>query len=147
MPCAYITNLSNSIWKDLGEPDDLTPSYIQSKLLSEPFLGRLNNLLSKCYRIVSNDIDPVLDPDEQAIYALLYQSEWYAAKINKIINATDIQWVEVVEGDSRIRRSSSTERARILKDLKSQVDTRLTQLVSLYRLNNSQPSSVDYSQP
>jgi uncharacterized lipoprotein YehR (DUF1307 family) len=147
MACAYITDLATLIYNNLGAPSDLTISSIQTKLVSTGFLGKLNNKINTSYAIVSGDISPQLDTNEQAIYAQMYVSEYCVKKINAIIGGTEIAWTTVKDGDSTITRSSQTEMAKIYKDLKKQTDEELDKLVGSYRINASSPISVDYAPP
>lgn len=145
MACAYITDLATNIWKDLGEPTDITVSYIQSKLVSDYFIGKLNVAISTSYTVSNGDIVPVLGTDEQAIYALMYKSESYARTIAKLLSgySASSMWIELADGDGRVRRASPTELARVLKDLKNKSDSELTGLIHSYRMNNSGSRSVD----
>ena len=146
MACAYITDLATYIWKDLGEPTDMTVSYIQSKLISEAFIGKLNVAISASYSIVTNDIVPVLDNTAQAVYALMYKSEYYANKINKLLGGYSgaTMWTELSDGDGKIRRASPTEVAKVFKDLKDRVDADMYNMIHAHRMNNSTSKTVDY---
>lgn len=145
MACAYITDLATLIYTDLGSPSDISVSSIQTKLVSNGFIGKLNNALSTCYSIVSGDIVDQLGVEEQSIYALMYKSEYYARKISSIFGGTDINWTTVKDGDSEITRSSQTEVGKLFKDLKKQNDEELKNLIGAYRTNASPPSTTDYA--
>jgi hypothetical protein len=57
MSCsAYLTDLAASIFNDLGQPTDMSVAYIQSKLTSNAFLGKLNNLTTNCHTIAFTTI-------------------------------------------------------------------------------------------
>jgi hypothetical protein len=146
MACAYITDLATSIWKDLGEPSDMSVSYIQTKLVSEYFIGKLNINMPAAYSIVNGDIFPALDNIGQAIYALMYKSEYYANRITKLLSgySAATTWVELSDGDSKIRRASPTEMAKALKDLKAQIDSDMHNIIHAYRMNSSTARSMDY---
>lgn len=145
MTCAYITDLATNIWKDIGEPTSITVSYIQSKLVSEYFIGKLNVAIASSYAIVNGDIVPALGTTEQAIYGLLYKSDYYSTRISQTLAGYSVStmWVEMADGDGRVRRASPTEFAKVLKELKGQIDGDLRAMVGAYRMNNSQSRSVD----
>jgi len=147
MACAYITDLATLIYNNLGAPSDVSISSIQTKLVSTGFLGRLNNSINTSYSIVSGDISPELGINEQSLYSQMYISEYYSRKINQIIGGTDISWTSIGDGDSKITRSSQTEVAKVYKDLKKQADEEITRLTNAYRVNASEPSTVDYAPP
>jgi len=147
MACAYITDLATLIYNDLGAPSDVTISSIQTKLVSTGFLGKLNNMISTSYSIISGDIYPEMAINEQAIYSQLYISEYYSKKINQIIGGTEISWTTLKDGDSTIVRSSQTEMAKVFKDLKRQSDEEIIRLVGSYRVNASSALTVDYAPP
>ena len=147
MACAYITDLATLIYNNLGMPADVSVSSIQTKLVSVGFIGKLNNGISTSYSIVSGDISPDLGVNEQAIYAQMYASEYYSRKINQIIGGTDIYWTSIIDGDSKITRTSQAEIAKVFKDLKKQSEEELYKLISMYRVNASGPTTVDYMPP
>jgi hypothetical protein len=147
MASEYISGLATLIYEDLSSPSDLSVSSIQSKLVNEGFLGKLNNSISSSYVIVTGDISPVLGLNEQSIYSQLYISEYYTKKINSILGGTEIAWTTVKDGDSTIIRSSQTETAKVFKDLKKQSDEELIRLIGSYRVGASGPLTVDYAPP
>lgn len=138
--------MAQNIWTDLGQPSGQPPSYIQTKLTSQAYIGRLNNLLTTCYSGVSGDICPSLSPDEQGIYTLMYEMDYYTTKITQVLNGTapGQQVVQLADGDSRITFVNPVGQAQVFRDLKSQLYNELTMQVAAYRQQRSQPSSVDY---
>lgn len=144
MACAYLTDLATNIWKDLGEPADISVSYIQYKLVSNPFVGKLDNLISSCHTITSGSICPALTNKEQSIYALMYESDFWGQKLAKITAGQEIQWTRLEEGDSKITRVSSVEQGKLYKDMQRQTNEQLNYLVNVYRQNSSTARSVDF---
>jgi len=144
MACAAITDLATNIWNDLGQPTDTPVSYIQSKLISNAFLGQLNTLTANCYTIVSGDISPVLSTDEQGIYAMLYERDFYTRKVNVLANGTDIDWVVIKDGDSSISRSNIVDKMRVYRDMQAQLNNQLKVAVAAYRQDASNGQSVDF---
>ncbi len=144
MSCSYLSDLSQQIWDQLGQPSSIAVSYIQSRLVSDAYLGQLNNLTQVCFSGISGYITPPLSPDEQAIYASLYVRDYYTAKLNQTLNGTDLGWTTLREGDSQITRVSAVEQAKVYKDMSRQLNDQLQYLVAAYRTNPIQARSVDY---
>jgi len=144
MPCADITNLAQSIWNDLGQPTDTSTSYIQSKLVSNAFIGKLNNLIFACFSGVSGDITPPLSTDQLGIYASLYEVDYWTTKLNTLLNGNDLSWTTLQDGDSRITRVSAVEQGRLYRDMQKQLMDQLNRQILAYNLGNSAPNSVDY---
>lgn len=145
MACsAYLSDLSTVIWQDIGSPTDTPVSYIQSKLTSSTYLGQLNSLTANCFTIVSGDISPALGNEEQGIYAAMYEADFYTRKVNALMGGTDIAWTSLVDGDSRITRSSIVDQARLYRDMQKELNLKVKNLVSAYRQDNSNGRSVDF---
>lgn len=140
----YITELSQQIWNDLWQPSGQPPSYIQSKLVSAPYLGKLNNYLATCYVAVSGSIVPELGETEQAIYALMYQSDYFGTKLLQTLAGLSPGVLELRDGDSALKFVNPVEQAKVYKDMQRQINGELGQQVASYRQQNSQPSSVNY---
>lgn len=144
MSCASTTDIANSIWKDLGEPTDISVSYIQSKLTSNVFLGKLNTLLGVCHTIVNGDISPPLDIDEQAIYAALYMVDFYTRKINQLVNGLAGPILSLTEGDSRIVFVSIADQIRVLQNMLKELNLQLDKLATTYRVDKTIPLDAKY---
>lgn len=145
MSCpAYITDLATNVWSDLGQPTGQPPPYIQSKLVSQSYVGQLNNLIATCYISVSGDISPPLDNTEQGIYSLLYQYNYYTTALNRTLAGLNPGVVSMSDGDSRIVFVNPVDIARIYRDAKQQVYDNLVTQVYAYRQMASQPKSVDF---
>ncbi len=144
MPCAQITDLANAIWNDLSQPSSTPVSYIQSKLTSNAYIGQLNVLTANCYTIISGDIAPPLGTDEQGIYALMYERDYYTRKVNDLANGTDINWITLKDGDSTIVRSNIVDQMRLYRDMQKQLNDQLGKSVAAYRQDASTSKSVDF---
>ncbi len=143
MSCAYLADLSQTIWLDLGQPSGQPPSYIQSRLVSQPYIGNLNNLLATCYVSVSGDIMPELGNTEQGIYSKLYQYDYYGTQLNRTLQGINPGIVSLQDGDSRIVFSNPVEVARIYRDARNTAYDEMVTLVGAWRQDKSQPNSVD----
>lgn len=147
MACAYLTDLANRIWNDIGEPSSPSVSAIQAKLTSASFLGRLNVLISTCFALESGDITPEMGIEEQAIYALMYKGDYYAKKITENLAASAVSWTTIKEGDTAITRVAETEKAKVFKDLKRQTDEQLVREVGFYKSHLGTPRAINFENP
>lgn len=145
MACpTYLQDLSLAIWLDLGSPTDLSPAAIQTKLSSAAFLGKLNALTANCYVLESDGtITPPLGLEEQAIYALMYEVDYYTGKLNNVLNGYNTAFTTIRDGDSSITRSSAVDVARLYRDQQKQLMTELSGLIGSYRTDAAGPLSVD----
>lgn len=144
MPCSpYLTDLALNIWLDLSQPTGQPPSYIQSKLVSQPYVGQLNNQLATCYTAVSGDISPALGDTEQGIYSLLYQYNYYSTQLNRVLQGLNPGVVSLADGDSRIVFTNPVDIARMYRDAAKEASANLIMQVSAYRQQASQPAAVD----
>lgn len=144
MPCAYITNLATQIWNDLGQPADQPVSYIQTKLVSPPYVGKLNNMISTCYTVVTGDISPALGENEQAIYQLMYESDFYVTKMTQVNAGLNPGVISLTEGDSKIQFINPVEQARAYKEMQKQLNEQLVFLTSAYRQGEAFPRTINY---
>jgi hypothetical protein len=144
MACAYLTDLSTTVWQELGAPTDTPVSYIQSKFISQPFIGRFNSLTASCYSIVTGDIVPPLGNEQQGIYGQMFIVDYYTRKANALLNGTDVDYVTIVDGDSRITRATTLDRARLLSAMQKQAETQLGLLIASYRQGLSNARPVDF---
>jgi len=144
MPCAYITNLANAIWNDLGQPSDYPVSYIQSKLVSPSYVGKLNNMIATCYTVVTGDITPPLDENEQAVYQLMYETDFYITKMNQVNAGLNPGVISLTEGDSKIQFINPVEQAKVYKEMQRQLNEQLVFLTSAYRQGEAFPRSINY---
>lgn len=143
MSCATITDLANAIWGDLGSPTDLSVSAIQSKLTSDAFLGQLNLLVNGCHTVVSGEIVPALDVQEQAIYSLMYQASFYARKLALLATGRMLP-VTLTEGDSKMVFASAVDLMRLYRDMQKQLTDELNRLAAAYVTNGLTPGDVKY---
>lgn len=144
MACSpYLTDLATVIWNDLGQPSGMPVSFIQSQLVSNSYVGRLNNQIATCYTSVSGDISPALGNTEQAIYAMMYEMGYYQTKLAQTLAGLNPGIVSLQDGDSRIVFTNSVEQAKVYKEMQKQLNDQLTMAVSQYRQQESQPSAVD----
>jgi hypothetical protein len=145
MPCAYITDLANSIYKDIGSPSDLSISTVQTKLVSENFIGKLNIAIDECHIIVTGDISPALSSSEQAIYSEMYKYDYYSTSALKTLGAVGaLLWTRLREGDSEVSRANPNEVAKFYSTLQKQTEGTLRLMIDDYKKNRTLTQSIDY---
>lgn len=144
MPCSpYLTDLATTIWNDLYQPSGQPVSYIQTKLVSPPYVGKLNNLISTCYESVTGDISPALGEQEQGIYLSMYEADYYTTKLNQVLAGLNPGVIELRDGDSMIRMTNPIEQAKVYTAQQRALNEQLFWQVSAYRGMAAQPSAVD----
>ncbi len=119
-------------------------SYIQSKLISNAFVGQVNNLTALCHVVASGSVVPPFDINEQAIAAVLYQRDFYVNKFNALANGTAIAWTRVRDGDSEVVRTDTANLMRVYRDMEKQLNLQLNNLAYNYRQANGIGRSVDF---
>lgn len=136
---SYIIDLAGKIYEDIGEPSGMTPSYVQSKLVSNMFIGRLNILLSESHVIQTGNIYPELNTDEQAVYYEMYKADYYTKKSLEVLptDANNIQWTSLKEGDTSISRTDVTKISSYYIKLAADSQAKINDLSSAYRFNRS----------
>lgn len=140
-----MSDLATTIFYDLGSPTGQPPSYIQSRLVSASYIGKLNNLLGTCYVAQSGCISPTPGEDAQGVYSSLYQYDYYSTQLNRTLQGINGGSVtRMSDGDSTIVLTSPVEVARMYRDAKTAAYDEMMTLIGGYRGNNSQPSSIDF---
>lgn len=140
-----IYDLAYQTWNDLDEPSTVNPSFISGWMVNAANVGKLNNLISTNYTGVNGTISPEIGQEEAAIYSEMYQSLYYKQRINENLGAGGVQWVELENGDSRVRRASPTEVAKVYKDLLRECNANLKDLITNYKYNLSFPRTNNFA--
>lgn len=141
------SDISDAIWFDLGSPTSLTPDAIATRLASNFFIGKLNNLLDLCLIFDSaGDLTPLEDfgSEEQNVYIELYKNNYYAQKVMENLGAGSLGFTTIREGDTTLTKVSPTEIAKNYQTLKNNSDENLKNLVNSYLNNKVRPTSNDF---
>jgi len=138
MSCDYIYGIASGIWDDIGQPSGIAISFISGSIVSETYIGRLNNALNTCYSGVSGCIYPPLGYEEAAVLKELYTIGYYDRQISSITNSalTD-DWIELKDDRSTIRRQNKNELAKTFISLRQNVRNDLKDMIFAYQQNNS----------
>jgi len=113
-------------------------------LVSPSYVGKLNNMIATCYRVVTGDITPPLEENEQAVYQLMYEADFYIAKLNQVNAGLNPGVISLTEGDSKIQFINPVEQAKVYKEMQRQLNEQLVFLTSAYRQGEAFPRSVNY---
>ena len=168
-----VGQLASGIWDDLGQPITPSMTYISGWIGSDRGLGKLNVLLGQEFIVDSagafanstytsggvsgvyqtGDFYPVLGNVEAAIYAEIYKYDFYDKKIRDTLNGifdatnTAVDWSELSEGDTTIKRSNRSEVAKTYRGMQQDSRLELNKLVGYYRQNRALPSQVTTQEP
>ncbi len=160
--------LASGIWEDLSSPTTPTVIMISGYVGSDRTVGKVNLLIGTQFLVdttgayagttydaggytgiyQAGDYYPALGNTEAAIFSEVYKQDYYDKKIrdalNGIIDAagTDIDWTELSEGDTTIRRSNRNEVAKTYRGMQADSRHELQKLVGYYRSNLSGPRQV-----
>lgn len=168
-----VGQLATGIWQDLDSPATPTVTYISGWLGSDRGVGKLNVLLGTEFIVdttgayagtyydaggysgqyVPGDFYPALGSVEAAIFGEIYKQDFYDKKIRNALNGiidatgTDIDWNELSEGDTTIRRSNRNETVKTYRGMQQDSRSDLQKLVGYYRQNLSNPSQITTIEP
>lgn len=128
---------------DLDCPLDTSVPRIVFKLLS--LVGTLNTKLDLCVAVTETDtFEPELTTDQAAVLRQIFLINYYGKKIRDNLGASGVQWTEIREADSVIKRTSKTEVAKAYIELKKSAEEELNRLVGQYRINYAITNGTDY---
>lgn len=141
----YITDLANSIYLELAQPDDLNIPEIAFYLRSN--IGVLNSLLFTSFSIdnATKEVTPFsgFGEDEASIYSKIYQIKYYDKQIRDNLGAAGINNVaEYSENGQTIRKFSRNEVAKSYISLRKDLAKELKDLVNAYRINRATPKDI-----
>lgn len=137
-----IIDISDEIWRDIGQPDDTSVGAINFWVRGH--IGDLNALILTDYTLDSEDeFSPEFGENEKAIMKALYMVFYYEKQIRRHLGAAGTEtFIEVQSDGARVRRTNKTEIAKTYLQAKSGADTMLRDLVNGYKGNNSAPRAI-----
>lgn len=168
-----VGQLASGIWEDLGSPTTPTVIAISGWIGSDRAVGKLNVLLGTEFIVdvsgyyngqyfdaggysgqyVPGDYYPAFGNVEAAIFGEIYKFDYYAKKIRDVMNgilegtAAEVDWSELSEGDTTIRRSNRSEVAKTYRGMQQDSTAELQKLVGYYRENKALPREVTTQEP
>lgn len=139
-----ITDLSNEIWFELGEPDDLSIPAIAFWLRSN--IGRLNIKTAESYDLLSEnnyEFTPDLTLNVKDIFKTIYYIYYFDKQITKNLGAAALnQTIEVESDGSRVRKTSKNDTAKVYLEMKKMAQADLESMINSYKFYKSRPSSI-----
>ncbi len=120
-------------------------------------LGQLNTLLNKDFGLATGTdvVSPELKYEENAIFTQVYLKDYYAKQARNILKGiasapsttTGMNWVELREGDTYIKRAvtsagTKAESSRLFQVLAQQAKDTLREMVYSYNMYGSIPTQV-----
>ena len=124
----------------------------------EDNLGQLNILLNKDYSLLTgtDTVSPTLKYEENTIFTQLYLKDYYQKQARNTLRgitsstsaaATGMNWTELREGDSFIKRDivsvgTKTETSRLFQVASSDAADILRQMIHSYNMYGSIPTQV-----
>lgn len=108
-------------------------------------LGKLN---TRIYSNFSGE-NPGMKYEEASIYKNIYMSNYYRSKANSVLknmDAANLEWLFLKEGDSQIQLQNKNEVAKTYIQLSKEKETETKDLISAYNLYEAYPRqiSIDY---
>lgn len=141
-----VASIADEIFRELGEPDDITVPTISFWLTSN--IGKLNNLIDAEYEIVDSEISPELEEDEKAIYKTLYFIYYYNRQVSKNLGAAAYTSVmEVKEGNRTVKRTNKNDIAKTYRGLVADYNDELQAQVLNYKMSHADPNQLLVENP
>ena len=137
-------DLADEIYEaDLDCPLDTSVPKIVFKLLT--LVGQLNNKIDTNITVTEADIfTPELDTEQASVLRQIFLVKYYGKKIRDNLGAGGIDWKEIKEADSVVKRATRTELAKLYQVEKDAANKELIRLVGEYKINNAIIRAIDY---
>jgi hypothetical protein len=144
-----IVDISDEIYRELGEPSDLSIASVAFWLRTN--IGKLNVLLNKPYLINETTLeiyssDETKDPfgiNEKTIFKKIYTLYYYERLFRNALGAASTDSViEIDQNGFRAKRVNKNELAKTYSELKKQADAELKILLDKYDINGVTPLQV-----
>jgi hypothetical protein len=144
-----IVDLADEIYRELGEPADLSIASIAFWLRSN--IGDLNILINKKFYIsddtyevtVPTDLNDTFGDIEKSIFKMLYNMHYYERLFRNALGAASTDsTIEIDQNGFRAKRVNKNELAKTYSDLRKQIADELQVLTKNYNLNEARPLQV-----
>lgn len=143
-----ITGIASGIWEtEFDSYSGMTVSSIAASLCS--YVGRMNILINQSFSVDSTGgFDPSIGSEEEAILTQIYLERFYAKEARKVLrgisdsSSIGLDWTELREGDSVIKRNNKSEVSKTLFGLSKDAKLSLDDLVHNYNMYNAAPRQV-----
>jgi hypothetical protein len=144
-----IVDISDEIYRELGEPSDLSHASIAFWLRTN--LGDLNILINKKFYITDDTLEVGIPTDsgdafgniEKSIFKMLYSIHYYERLFRNALGAASTDsTIEMTENGFTGRKVNKNELAKTYAQLRKQISDELYILTKNYNLNESKPMQV-----
>ena len=142
-----IVDISDEIYRELGEPNDITLSSIAFWLRTN--IGDLNIMINKKFyidettlEITSEDTDP-FGNIEKSIFKMIYTIHYYERLFRNALGSASLDTVlSVTDDGSTVVKINKNELAKTYAQLRNQISDELQELTKNYNLNEVKPLQV-----
>jgi hypothetical protein len=144
-----IVDISDEIYRELGEPSDLSHASIAFWLRTN--IGDLNILINKKFYIIESTLEIGIVEDsgdtfgdiEKSIFKMLYNMHYYERLFRNALGAASTDsTIEIDQNGFRAKRVNKNELAKTYSDLRKQIADELQVLTKNYNLNEARPLQV-----
>jgi hypothetical protein len=144
-----IVDISDEIYRELGEPSDLSIASIAFWLRTN--IGDLNILINKKFYITDDTLEigiPENSGDEfkdieKSIFKMLYSIHYYERLFRNALGAASVDGtIETDENGFRTKSVNKNELAKTYATLRKQINEELMVLTKNYNINEAKPIQV-----
>jgi len=144
-----IVDISDEIYRELGEPSDLSHASIAFWLRTN--IGDLNILINKKYYIIEGTLEigilegsgDVFGDLEKSIFKMIYTIHYYERLFRNALGAASTDnTIEITENGFTGRKVNKNELAKTYAQLRKQIVDELYSLTKNYNLNEAKPIQV-----
>ena len=144
-----IVDISDEIYRELGEPSDLSLASIAFWLRTN--IGDLNILINKKFYIIEDTLEIGIVEDsgdaftdiEKSIFKMIYSIHYYERLFRNALGAASTDsTIEIDQNGFRAKRVNKNELAKTYSDLRKQIVSELDILTRNYNLNEAKPLQV-----
>ena len=144
-----IVDISDEIYRELGEPSDLSHASIAFWLRTN--IGDLNILINKKFYIVENTLEVGVEENsgdsfgniEKSIFKMLFSIHYYERLFRNALGAASVDSVVSVTDDgSTVVKINKNELAKNYSQLRKQINEELLALTKNYNINEAKPIQV-----
>jgi len=144
-----IVDISDEIYRELGEPSDLSLASIAFWLRTN--IGDLNILINKKFYIIDSTLEVGIPTDsgddfgdiEKSIFKMLYVMHYYERLFRNALGAASTDsTLEINQNGFMARKINKNELAKTYAQLRKQIADELQVLTKNYNLNEARPMQV-----
>jgi hypothetical protein len=144
-----IVDIADEIYRELGEPNDLSLSSIAFWLRTN--IGDLNILINKKFYITEDTLEIGIPEDsgdefkdiEKSIFKMIYSMHYYERLFRNALGAASTDsLIEINQNGFSARKINKNELAKTYAQLRKQIADELQILTKNYNLNEARPLQV-----